>query len=163
MQCATHPDVETELSCGKCVKAICPRCMVHTPVGARCRDCAQVRRLPTYHTPAPVLAKGAAAAAVAGVALGVGWWFFLAFSFGFLSLIVGLAVGYGVAQAVLWATNRRAGPPLQAIAIAGVILAYFVRLGLILTADVDISIVRFDIFGVMAAAIGCFVAAGQLR
>ena len=40
MQCAKHPDTETQLSCARCEKAICPKCLVHAPVGIRCRDCA---------------------------------------------------------------------------------------------------------------------------
>jgi hypothetical protein len=164
MQCATHPDVETELGCSRCGKAICPRCLVNTPVGARCRECANVRRVPTYNTPAATLAMGTIAALVAGVILGVFWWFFLAFSFGFFSLLIGAGIGWAVAQSVLWATNRRAGPPLQAIAAAGVGVAYLVRLGLIFAAwGAHVEIVRFDAFGIIALAIGVFVAIQMLR
>jgi DNA-directed RNA polymerase subunit RPC12/RpoP len=38
--CARHPNTETVLKCAKCVTPICPKCMVHTPVGIRCPDCA---------------------------------------------------------------------------------------------------------------------------
>jgi len=48
MKCATHPQVETNLRCGKCGKLICPKCMIQTPVGARCLDCARLYKLPTY-------------------------------------------------------------------------------------------------------------------
>ncbi len=43
MLCATHPKVETDLSCGRCEKAICAKCLVHAPVGIRCRSCAPSR------------------------------------------------------------------------------------------------------------------------
>jgi hypothetical protein len=43
MQCSKHPDTETQLSCARCEKAICPKCLVHAPVGIRCRDCAPAR------------------------------------------------------------------------------------------------------------------------
>lgn len=42
MLCAAHPKIETELQCGRCESAICPRCFVPTPVGTRCRSCAPV-------------------------------------------------------------------------------------------------------------------------
>ena len=48
MRCEAHPDVETNLRCGKCDKPICPKCMVETPVGARCRECARINKLPTF-------------------------------------------------------------------------------------------------------------------
>jgi len=68
MQCATHPNVETELTCGRCGTPICPRCLVMTPVGARCRDCAQLRRIPTYEIKPTFLVRGVAAAAATGAA-----------------------------------------------------------------------------------------------
>ena len=49
MKCTYHPDVETNLRCSKCGKPICPRCLVETPVGARCPDCARLYKLPTFN------------------------------------------------------------------------------------------------------------------
>jgi Zn-dependent protease len=46
MACAAHPAVESYLSCGRCERAICARCLVHTPVGSRCGDCAGSDRGP---------------------------------------------------------------------------------------------------------------------
>ena len=43
MKCAKHSDVETSLTCGRCEKPVCLRCMTHTDVGIRCRDCAPAR------------------------------------------------------------------------------------------------------------------------
>ena len=68
VKCATHPNVETELACGRCGKPICPRCLVYTPVGARCRDCAQLRRLPTYQVPASYILRGIGAAGAGTIA-----------------------------------------------------------------------------------------------
>lgn len=39
--CKRHPAIETGLKCGRCGTPICPRCMVYTPVGVRCPDCAR--------------------------------------------------------------------------------------------------------------------------
>lgn len=39
MHCANHPDVETELACGRCNRPICTRCLTHTEVGIRCQEC----------------------------------------------------------------------------------------------------------------------------
>ncbi|HOG45647.1 MAG TPA: B-box zinc finger protein [Anaerolineae bacterium] len=48
LYCANHPAVETLLRCNKCGKPICQRCGIRTPVGIRCRECAQLRRPPMY-------------------------------------------------------------------------------------------------------------------
>jgi hypothetical protein len=167
MQCATHPSVETELACGKCGKAICPRCLVHTPVGARCRDCAQLRRLPQYNISTAFMARGAAAALVSGAVLGGLWGFLFPFGIGFyFGLLVGLGVGYGVGEAVSVATNRKAGPPLQALAAAGVIVAYLIHALVLVSSfrDVDfVDVVRRDSFGYVVVVLGVIVAVGRVR
>lgn len=43
MQCARH-NQETVVSCGRCDAPVCPRCMVYTDVGVRCRDCSPRQR-----------------------------------------------------------------------------------------------------------------------
>jgi hypothetical protein len=136
--CATHPNVETELRCGRCEKPICAKCLVHTPVGARCPDCAQVRGLPTYSVGTPTIVRGAGAAIVAGTACGVVWWLFnlFAYSLGlFFVLLGGFAIGYVVGEAVAVATNRRRGTPLEIAAGAGCVLAYLIRAGLLVIVD----------------------------
>src|SRR5262245_7123698 len=47
-RCAADPSVETYLRCGRCDTPICPRCMIQTPVGSRCRTCARIRKLPMF-------------------------------------------------------------------------------------------------------------------
>ena len=71
MKCALHPDVETNLRCGKCEKPICPRCMVQTPVGARCKECARLYKLPTYTVSKKYYLRAAFTAVGMAVACGV--------------------------------------------------------------------------------------------
>ena len=106
MQCATHPNVETELACGKCDKPICPRCLVYTPVGTRCRECANLRKLPQYDISALFLLRAAGAALVAGAGLGVVWGFLFGITGGYFLLIAGFAVGYGVGEAISLALSN---------------------------------------------------------
>ena len=167
MQCAAHPSVETELACGKCGKPICPRCLYHTPVGARCRECANIRRLPTYQISAAYLLRGAAAAMVAGAVLGGLWGVVVPFrTFFFFALLVGFGVGYGVGEAVSLAANRKVGPPLQALAAVGVIVAYLVRSGILASAWKGIGIgdvLTGDIFSLVAVVVAVVVAMGRVR
>ena len=164
MQCANHPDTETELLCSRCEKPICPRCLVHTPVGARCRECAGIRRLPTYNIPTKYYAQGGAAALGGGIAIGVAWWMFNIITYFFFGVVAGLAVGYALGELVSLATNRKAGPPLQATAVAGVFVAYGVRtLLLFVIGDWIFDDLRLDIAGLIAVVVACFIAAGRLR
>ena len=162
MQCATHPNVETELACGRCGKPICPRCLVYTPVGARCRDCAQLRRLPTYQVPASYILRGIGAAGAAGAAIG-GLWGLLVRQggggYGFFVFFLALGIGYGVGEAVSRATNRKRGAALQGVAAAGVVLAYLVR-NLVAGSGL---IPNNDFYGYILVGIAIIVAIGRLR
>ena len=41
--CYRHPDRETNVACSRCARPICPDCMISTPVGMRCPECARER------------------------------------------------------------------------------------------------------------------------
>jgi hypothetical protein len=162
MQCATHPNVETELACGRCGKPICPRCLVQTPVGARCRQCAGVRRLPTFEVSPVYAARGLAASLVAGAVVGALWAGLLSRSLGvvgFFIFFVALGIGYAVGEAVSWATNHKRGPVLQGIAVVGVVEAYLIRNLLEGTAAIPSN----DLWGYLLVAVAAIVAAGRLR
>jgi hypothetical protein len=167
MQCARHPSVETELTCGKCETPICPRCLVYTPVGARCPTCANVRKLPQYQIPASYLVRAFAAAVGAGAALGLVWGGLLPFApFLLLGLLVGLGLGYGVGEAVSLATNRKSGPPLQAAAALGVLVAFAVRGAILASAirGIDLQdVLRDDQFGWVVVILAVVVAMGRVR
>ena len=162
MQCATHPNVETELTCGRCGTPICPRCLVYTPVGARCRRCANVRRLPTYEIQPVYLLRGIGAAVGAGAAAGIAWFLVLPRGSGasaYIALFLALGIGYAIGESVSLATNRKRGAVLQGIAAAGVVTAYFVH-NLLHGSGL---IPRDDAFGYVTVAIGIIVAIGRLR
>lgn len=72
-ECAWHPGVETNVSCPECGRYICPKDMVDTPVGYKCRECGLAKR-PTLGgvKPEQLMRGGAAglgAAILGGVAL----------------------------------------------------------------------------------------------
>ncbi len=158
MQCARHPNVETELTCGRCETPICPRCAVFTDVGARCPACAPARKLPQFEIGPVYLLRGAAAALAAGAGLGAVWGL-LGSLFFFALLLVGALVGYLIAEAVSAATNRKSGTSLQVVAAGGVVAAYLIRNLVagneLLPAD--------DLFGYIAVIVAGVVAISRLR
>src|SRR3972149_9154964 len=76
MKCAQDPDVETNLRCSNCGRPVCPKCMVYTPVGIKCPECARLRGRavagpkPIYYVRAA--GAGLASALIGGVLLGGG-------------------------------------------------------------------------------------------
>ena len=163
MQCAAHPSVETELACGKCEKPICPKCLHYTPVGVRCRECANLKRLPQYELSIAYVARGLGTALVVGAVAGAIWG---VISVGFFGLLVGGGAGYMIGESVSIATNRKVGVQVQVLAGAGVVLAFVVR-GAILASslrgwDIEFILLR-DLFGYLALALAMVVAVGRLR
>ncbi len=117
--CATHPDTETVLRCGRCEKPICPKCLVYTPVGTRCRQCANVKRLPTFNVSREEYLRAIGVGIAVAFGIGLVWGLVLSVPFvgrGFFGLIVAGAAGYGIGEVISQTVNRRQGRPLEIIA-----------------------------------------------
>jgi hypothetical protein len=166
MYCARHPHTETVITCGRCGVAICPQCMVFTPGGIRCPDCALLRR-PVMYTLAPLdYLRAIAAAAIVAVPLAYVGSFLLppsrnaAILMLAIALLAGIGAGAAVGEAMSWATKRKRGREMQVIAVAAVVLAAVLRL---LFAGVDLSLWAQDIVGNFAAVVAAVSAWGRLR
>jgi hypothetical protein len=158
--CARHPQVETGLHCGRCGTPICPRCLVQTPVGARCPDCANVRRLPTVDVPISYALRGLAAALASGAAVGAFWGYAvgdLRFV-GFFTFLIALGIGWVISESVSAATNHKRGRVLQACAVAGVLLAYVLHNVVAGEAPLPAG----DLWGYLATAVAAAFAASRL-
>jgi len=81
--CYRHPDRETWVTCGRCGKPLCPDCMMHGPVGVRCRECL----LPQGKTGAAGMLDAGKVKKAVGVAIGLAAaWIIIIFP---LSLLTG--------------------------------------------------------------------------
>src|SRR6266496_1649540 len=117
--CRAHPSVETRLSCSNCGAAICPRCMVSTPVGQKCPECARqsgrARGTPTTALLARVFGAALATAAVGAVVL------VLVHFLG--TYLIGAAYGYVVGSVARRAAGGRAQKALGVATVAGLVTA----------------------------------------
>jgi len=160
MRCARHPDIETDLRCGKCLQPICPKCVVQTPVGARCPKCAALKKLPVFEISTifymRAIAAGLATAAVAGAI-----WKFIPLG-GFFLFFMALVVGYVIGEAVSLAANRKRGPGLQIIAGISVVVSYTVR-SIIEAPQQGFLHIFTDVYGLIALILGIIVSVGLLR
>lgn len=112
VRCSYHPNVMTGLRCNRCGKPICPQCAVRTPVGMRCPDCAGVRGLPTYRTPATDLVRAVGAGLLVAILVAVLWRFLPEWQF-YLCLLL----GFGSVEAMAKITNNKRGIDLQVAAV----------------------------------------------
>ena len=164
MKCAFHPDVETNLRCGKCGKPICPKCLVQTPVGARCPDCAKLYKLPTYQVSATyflrAIGTGAGMAIVGGVIWGVVRGLV---PFFYLNLLLAPAVGYAIGEVISLSVNRKRGAILAIIAGVAVALSYMVSVLSPWGFSINLVSIKYLILDIVALGLGIFVAVNRLR
>ena len=151
-RCARHPDTETGLACGKCGTYICPLCMVPTSVGARCRDCAHMTRLPTYDVQPGYMLRAMVVGGVTGIVVGVVWGVLLGIPVPFLPWLASIGAGWIIAEAISLATNRKRGQTLSIIAGASVAVAV-ISMVVLLKPSSLVSWVLVLVFGALAAYI----------
>ena len=156
VECPRDPGVETALRCSRCNTPICPRCMVYSPVGARCRDCARMVRSPVYSLDQLTVIRAASAAIIGGVLMGFIWRLILVpFTVGFFSIFIGAGLGYAFTRLMELATGRKRGPVVAGLAILGIAIAWGMQvafLGL-----------QFGLYGLVAAGIAVYFAYQSLR
>lgn len=162
MKCATHPAVETNLRCGKCGKPICPKCLVQTPVGARCPDCARLGKLPTYRVSIPYYLRAIGTGLGMGIVCGLVWgaigWVVPFFSF---NLLLAPGAGYAIGEVVSRSVNRKRGTGLAVVAGIAVVISYLISVFLF---PGGLPVGLFNIlYHLVALALGVFVAVSRLR
>ena len=148
VQCARHPETETALRCSRCETPICPRCLVQSPVGARCPDCARTIRAPMYLLSFEHVLRALGVSIAGGIGMGIIWGTVgRIFSYGFFLIFVGALLGYGFARMMEFATRGKRGPVIIGFAVAGVLIAWGMQFGF-----VDRATAQYELIAVAVAA-----------
>ena len=160
--CPEHPDTPTNLRCSRCEKLICPRCLVHSPVGVRCRECGKGIRLPIYDVSASQVLRAILASLVIGVMGGLALALIvrpLLLGSGFLYIASLAGFGYLVAEGVGRAANQKRGRILQLVTMAGVLAALMV----VVVAPVGFVGSNMDLFDLVGGGLAFYIAFIRLR
>jgi hypothetical protein len=161
MKCAAHPDIETNLRCGKCGTPVCPKCMVPGPVGVRCPQCARATKLPTFKVSGRYYLRGAGVALVMAVVTGLVWGAIdgVMPSF-YLGLILAGAVGYAIGEVVSLSVNRKRGTWLAVLGGVAMVISYLVNI--FTFGGLPYGAIRI-LIDILAVGIGVFTAVIRLR
>jgi len=148
---------ESGLTCGKCGETICPECAVPTPVGFRCRECANLYKLPTFR----IEPKHYVIAVLVGLGLavlfGLLWSIAIRFMpYLYLNLVIAPGIGAAISEVMSRAVNRKRGLGLAIIAGGSMVICYLIEV----LAPWGIGFYFFDIVG---TTIGVLTAASLLR
>lgn len=156
VECPRDPGVETALRCSRCETPICPYCLIQTPVGARCRDCARVVKSPIYTLNSAQMARAAGASIVGGLIMGLVWGLvLLPFTFSLFAIFVGVGLGYAFTRILEVATGSKRGPVVIAFATLGMLISWGV-----LVAFIGLAIAMPAL---LAVGIGVYFAYQNLR
>ena len=154
--CDKHPKTETNLRCGRCDTLICPRCLVHAPVGVRCPKCAKTKRLPTFEVSGLQLARAVAASLAIGIAGGFAMILFdwLVSDTFLLFLVAYVGVGYLVGEGTSLSVNRKRGRGLKLVTGGGVFAAFMI----LVVFDIAGPLFFTSLSGVLAFSVAFYLA-----
>ena len=154
--CTFHPGSETGLACGKCGNYICTRCIIQTPVGARCKDCARVATVPTFEVQPSYFFRAVFAGGLTAIVTGLAVLMILS-RFGglpFLASVLAIGGGYLVGEAISAAVNRKRGTGLAVVA-GGCMVLFSIASGLIFYLG--------NIFGLLMLGLAFYSAINRVR
>ena len=165
VRCTRHPNVETNLRCGKCGTPICPRCMVESPVGARCPDCAKLTKIPTYRISSSHYVKAVTAGLISAIVTGIIWGVIESYlPFRFFSLLIAAGIGYLIGESISRSVNRKRGTTLAVIGVLSVVISFAVTYAAdyIMAGFIDYGTYRI-VFTLVSIVIGGYIAVTRLR
>lgn len=115
--CTNHKNQETLRICGRCERPFCPDCLVATPVGGRCRECARGpkiarMKIEPWRWPLIVLST-ALGGVIGGSVIGVASWFVL---------FIAWFAGQWIAAAILPISGRKPGAALAIVTVVFLVL-----------------------------------------
>lgn len=119
-RCTRHTDRETRRICGRCERPFCPDCLVPTPVGGRCQECARgpaIARMKVQPWRWPVIAIVVLLGSVI-VETVVG-------SLPIFGLILAYLAGQVLAGIALNLSGRRPGQALMVVTVVFIVIGVF--------------------------------------
>jgi hypothetical protein len=139
--------------------------MVQTPVGARCRDCAGLDKLPTFSVSTRYYLIAAGVALGMAIACGAAWglieWGMGRMGFIFsLNLLLAAAAGYAIGEVTSLAVNRKRGTGLAVVGGIAVAVSYAVTY--FFPGGLPFGIFNI-VYHIIAVGLGIFIAVTRLR
>ena len=169
--CLRHPNVPSNLRCGRCGDLICPQCMIQSPVGARCPDCAIIGQAPIFRANSRELTTTIILSAVSALVFGTAYalivWLLWNLPFNFqignvvASLIVGLA-GVPVGEFVRKVGKYKLDNRLRYIAAFTMFFAWLIGINIATLLGLPGGLFT-NIIALVGLAIGVYIAMNRVR
>ena len=136
--------------------------MIHTPIGARCPECADLRTLPMFQINSITLVKGVSAGLLSALVFGYIWgvFFWGLLRIPWISILLPIGIGYAIGEFVSIAVRRKRGTVLAYVAGLGVVLTY---VWTILLKPAALSYILGDVFFMGSMILAIMVAISRVK
>jgi MFS family permease len=169
--CLRHPEVASNLRCGRCGDLICPQCMVQSPVGARCPECSSIGEAPIFRSTSMEMARTIGLAVIGAIGFGIAFallaWVLwqLPFNFKIGSVAVGMviaATGMPIGEFIRRAGKYKLDKRLRIVAALTVMSSWIV--GQVVANFLNLPITLFtNIIAVIGLGIGVYIAMNRVK
>ena len=152
-KCYIH-QTPTRLSCSSCGKPVCPKCMINSAVGYKCKECVERTLIHIEKITIKQYILGALVGLIVGTILGYAWAYLIKFGF-FITLLVAYVVGFGISKAISKVIGNKIGIKIQIVAAVIVIISMvynpinLANMGILNGAPIISTIVYSSIWGVV--------------
>lgn len=153
--CYKHKSQTTSLSCASCETGVCIKCVIHTPTGIKCKNCANLKRIPTFVVSPVFFLRGFISISITLILFIIGLYFFLLYiqSGLFIVLLSIIFLGFLIGQILSFSVNRKRGNSLKLLSI----ISFLIGIILILILSNLQLLNLFSIFGAGSIIIGAYL------
>ena len=164
MKCSCNKKIETNLKCSKCGQPICPKCLIQTPVGARCPKCAKLYQLPTFKVSVKqtflAIGSGLAIAVLAGIMWGLANSYIDTI---YVNLLIAVIIGYTIGEAVSASSNSKRANRLAVIAGLSMVASYIISTLPPWGDFFDSADILTVVLDLISVTVGAYIAVTRLR
>ena len=153
--CYKHKSETTNLSCATCDYSICIKCVIHTPTGIKCKNCANLKKIPTFEITPVFFIRGIISITITLTLFTIGLYFLNSYIISgvFINLLAIIVLGFLIGQTLSLSVNYKRGKLLKLISVISFII------GIILIIVINKSMLNnlFSIFGAASIIIGAYL------
>ena len=153
--CYKHKSQTTNLSCATCESSICIKCVIHTPTGIKCKNCANLKKIPTFEITPVYFIRGIISIMITLTLFTIGLYFLNSYIISgvFINLLAIIVLGFLIGQTLSFSVNYKRGKFLKLIAI----ISFITGIILIIVINKLLLINLFSIYGAASIIIGTYL------
>ena len=135
--------------------SICIKCVIHTPTGIKCKNCANLKKIPTFEITPVYFIRGIISIMITLTLFTIGLYFLNSYIISgvFINLLAIIVLGFLIGQTLSFSVNYKRGKFLKLIAV----ISFITGIILIIVINKLLLINLFSIYGAASIIIGTYL------